>query len=65
MKTWVRFEQGGKQGFGTLDGDTITVYSGDMFDNPSPTGEKVSRAQVKLLPPCTPSKMIQIGRAHV
>ncbi len=58
MKTWVRFEQGGKQGFGTLDGDTIAVHSGNMFDNPSPTGEKVSRAQVKLLTPCTPSKMI-------
>ena len=58
MQTWVRYEQGGKTGFGTLDGETISVYSGDMFNNPTPTGEKVQRAQVKLLTPCTPSKMI-------
>ncbi|MBS1170929.1 MAG: Ureidoglycolate lyase [Burkholderiaceae bacterium] len=58
MQTWVRYEQGGKTGFGTLEGDTISVYSGDMFNNPTATGEKISRAQVKLLTPCTPSKMI-------
>ncbi len=58
MKKWVRFEQGGKQGFGTLDGDTITVHSGNMFDNPAPTSEKVNLSQVKLLTPCTPGKMI-------
>lgn len=58
MKTWVRFNQGGKEGFGTLDGDTISVYRGNMFENPEPTGEKVNRADVKLLTPCVPSKMI-------
>lgn len=58
MKKWVRFDQGGKQAFGTLDGDMIAVHSGDMFDNPTPTGEKVGLSQVKLLTPCTPSKMI-------
>ena len=58
MQTWVRYEQGGKTGFGTLDGDTISVYSGDMFNNPTPTGEKVQRAEVKLLTPCAPSKML-------
>lgn len=58
MKTWVRFNQGGKEGFGTLDGDTISVYRGNMFENPEPTGEKVNRADVKLLTPCVPTKMI-------
>ncbi len=58
MNKWVRFDQGGKQGFGTLDGDTITVHSGNMFDNPKPAGDKVSLSKVKLLTPCTPSKMI-------
>jgi len=58
MKKWVRFEQAGKQAFGTLDGDTIAVYSGNMFDNPTPTGDKVNLSAVKLLTPCTPSKMI-------
>ncbi|RJX33569.1 MAG: FAA hydrolase family protein [Oxalobacter sp.] len=58
MKTWVRFDQGGKQGFGTLEGDTITVHTGNMFDKPTPTGETLKRAQVKLLTPCVPTKMI-------
>ena len=58
MQTWVRYESGGKTGFGTLDGETISVYSGDMFSNPTPTGDKVSLAQVKLLTPCVPGKML-------
>ena len=58
MKTWVRFEQAGKQAFGTLEGDTITVHTGNMFDNPTATSEKVKLSQVKLLTPCVPSKMI-------
>lgn len=58
MKNWVRYSQGGKEGFGTLEGDTISVYRGNMFENPEPTGEKVDRADVKLLPPCVPTKMI-------
>lgn len=58
MKTWVRFKQGDAVKFGTLEGDTISVYSGDMFDNPKATGETVKRADVKLMTPCSPSKMV-------
>ena len=29
-----------------------------MFDNPKATGETVKRADVKLMTPCSPSKMI-------
>ena len=29
MAKWIRFEQGGKTGFGTLEGDTIAVHTGD------------------------------------
>ena len=58
MTTWVRYEDGGKMGFGTLEGDVISVYSGDMFDSPTPTGETVNRSAVKLLTPCDPGKMV-------
>ena len=58
MKTWVRFQQGDAVKFGTLEGDTISVYNGNMFDNPQPAGESVKLADVKLLTPCSPSKMI-------
>ena len=56
--TWVRFKQGDAVKFGTLEGDTIAVYSGDMFNNPQATGESVKLADVKLMTPCSPSKMI-------
>ena len=48
MKTWVRFQQGDAVKFGTLEGDTISVYNGNMFDNPQPTGESVKLADVTL-----------------
>src|SRR4051794_25322406 len=31
MAKWIRFEQGGKTGFGTLEGETIAVHTGDLF----------------------------------
>jgi len=55
---WVRFDAGGSHGFGTLDGDTITVHDGDMFDGARATGETVSLSNAALLIPCVPSKMI-------
>ena len=38
MAKWIRFEQGGKTGFGTLEGDTIAVHEGDMFAGAKPSG---------------------------
>lgn len=58
MTKWMRFEQDGKQGFGTLEGDTITVHAGDMFAGAKPTGETLKLSSVRLLTPCEPSKMI-------
>jgi 2-keto-4-pentenoate hydratase/2-oxohepta-3-ene-1,7-dioic acid hydratase in catechol pathway len=58
MAHWIRFETGGKQGFGTLDGDTVTEWDGDMFRDPQPTGLHHAYARVRLLPPCQPAKMI-------
>jgi len=55
---WLRFEHSGKPGFGTLDGDTITAFEGDMFGSPTPTGQNVALRDVRLLPPTEPSKMV-------
>jgi len=55
---WIRFERQGRTGFGTLDGETIRVHDGDMFDDPEPTRATVPLADVEVLTPCTPSKMI-------
>lgn len=58
MNTWVRFNHGGKESFGTLDRDLIHIYQGNMFDAPTSTGETVKLSDVKLLTPCVPSKMV-------
>ncbi len=58
MAHWIRYEKGGQTGFGTLDGDTISVHSGDMFAGAKPTGEKVKLADVTVLTPCDASKMV-------
>lgn len=34
MALWVRFEQDGAEGFGTLDGGSVAVHAGDMFAGP-------------------------------
>jgi 2-keto-4-pentenoate hydratase/2-oxohepta-3-ene-1,7-dioic acid hydratase in catechol pathway len=60
MAYWIRFEHGGRTGFGTLEDDTITVHRGDMFASPVATGDKLSLNSVKLLTPCVPSKMVAL-----
>ena len=58
MTLWVRFSKRGQVGFGTLEGETIHVHAGAMFDAPVPTAETVALAEVALLRPCQPSKML-------
>ncbi len=58
MTQWIRYERNGSAEFGTLLDGTIAVHSGDMFGAAKPTGEKVKLSAVRVLTPCTPSKMI-------
>jgi len=58
MARWVRFDAEGQQGFGTLEGDTIIEWQGDMFAGARMTSRCFGLAQVRLLPPCQPTKMI-------
>ncbi len=58
MAKWIRFEQAGKPGIGTLEGDTIAVHTGDMFAGAKPTGQTLKLSDVQILTPCDPSKMI-------
>jgi 2-keto-4-pentenoate hydratase/2-oxohepta-3-ene-1,7-dioic acid hydratase in catechol pathway len=55
---WLRFVHNGRPGFGTLDGDTIIGFEGDMFGSPTATGGKVALRDVTLLPPTEPTKMV-------
>ena len=58
MAHWICFENGGKTGFGTVEGETIAVHSGDMFAAAKPTGETLKLSDVRVSTPCQPSKMI-------
>lgn len=58
MLRWIRFRYEEHLGFGTIDGDTIAVYEGDMFENATATDTRLRRDEVSLATPCDPRKMI-------
>ncbi len=58
MTKWIRFENDGKTGFGTIEGDSIAVHSGDMFAGAKPSGQTLMLSDVRILTPCDPSKMV-------
>jgi 2-keto-4-pentenoate hydratase/2-oxohepta-3-ene-1,7-dioic acid hydratase in catechol pathway len=57
---WLRGRHAGRELFGRLDGSDVAIHSGDLFDSPSPTGERVPLAGLEWLTPCRPSKMIAL-----
>lgn len=65
---YVRYGYQGRTGYGVLDGETIRELSGNFLESPRATGVTVRRADVKLLAPVTPSKVIAVGlnyRSHL
>ena len=60
MSNWIRFTENNKELFGTLNGSDITVYEGNLFDNPTETDLKLKIEDVTLTNPCQPSKMIAL-----
>jgi len=60
MAHWIRFEHQGRAGFGVVENDSIRVHTGDMFGGAQPTGAIVSLAEVEVLTPTQPSKMVAL-----
>ena len=60
LKQWLRFEYEGKVGFGILAEGMINVHQGNMFDNPTPTGERIPQSKTQSLIPVVPSKMVAL-----
>jgi 2-keto-4-pentenoate hydratase/2-oxohepta-3-ene-1,7-dioic acid hydratase in catechol pathway len=58
---YVRYAAGNATVYGILEGETIRELSGDLFDAPRPTGRTVRRADVRLLAPVEPGKVIAVG----
>ena len=60
MANWITFTYKNQTNIGVLDGDTVELFNGDMFNNPTTTGHKLSVDDIKLLNPCNPSKIIAL-----
>jgi 2-keto-4-pentenoate hydratase/2-oxohepta-3-ene-1,7-dioic acid hydratase in catechol pathway len=58
---YVRYSQGGTTSLGILEGDAIRELRGDLFSHPQPTGRRVALADVRLLAPVVPGKVIAVG----
>ncbi len=57
---WARIEKDGRAVFGVVEGDKLTVHSGDMFAGAAATGETLDLAGAQWLTPCVPSKMLAL-----
>jgi 2-keto-4-pentenoate hydratase/2-oxohepta-3-ene-1,7-dioic acid hydratase in catechol pathway len=57
---WVRFRHHAKIGFGQLTSLGISVYDGEMFYDPRPTGQTLALDDVELLAPTQPTKIIAL-----
>jgi 2-keto-4-pentenoate hydratase/2-oxohepta-3-ene-1,7-dioic acid hydratase in catechol pathway len=59
--SFVRYYHAGRSSYGQLDGNTVRELKGHLFDNPTPTGTMLKLADVRLLAPVEPSKIIAVG----
>jgi 2-keto-4-pentenoate hydratase/2-oxohepta-3-ene-1,7-dioic acid hydratase in catechol pathway len=62
---WVRFEHQGQAGFGTLNGEAVAVHSGDVFGTALPTGQTLALADVRLLAPVRPGKILALWNNYL
>jgi 2-keto-4-pentenoate hydratase/2-oxohepta-3-ene-1,7-dioic acid hydratase in catechol pathway len=58
---YVRFSYQNAVAYGVLEGETIRELKGALFATPAFTGRKMRLAEVRLLAPCEPSKVIAVG----
>jgi 2-keto-4-pentenoate hydratase/2-oxohepta-3-ene-1,7-dioic acid hydratase in catechol pathway len=58
IERWLRFHYQGSTGFGTVEGGKIRVFEGDMFDRPEATSATLQLAEVKVLMPVVPGKVL-------
>lgn len=65
---FARFRAGGKTAYGTVEGNRIRTVTGDPFGTWEPTETTHAVAEVELLVPVVPTKVLAVGinyRSHV
>ena len=60
----VRFRHGDRIATGFLSGQEVRVLRGTFFEDPVPSGEDVHLADVRLLAPVIPSKVLAVARNY-
>jgi 2-keto-4-pentenoate hydratase/2-oxohepta-3-ene-1,7-dioic acid hydratase in catechol pathway len=60
IERWLRFHYQDAIGFGTLEGEKIRVYEGNMFKDPQPTHITMMLNEVKLLMPAVPGQVLAL-----
>jgi 2-keto-4-pentenoate hydratase/2-oxohepta-3-ene-1,7-dioic acid hydratase in catechol pathway len=61
----VRFRVDARISTGSVEGEIVRPLRGTFFEDPVPTGEEIPLAQVRLLSPVLPSKVVAVGRNYV
>jgi len=59
-----RFDHKGKTGCGRIHGGVVEVFRGELLENREPAGITLPLADVRLLAPLLPGKIIGIGRNY-
>ena len=57
---WVRFLDDGSERFGTLEGERVRIWHGNMFQYPTRGDRTLELAEVRLLTPVQPTKVIAL-----
>lgn len=57
---WVRFLQDGQVRFGTLEGERVRLWHGNMFEYPERGDRTIALKDVRLLTPVQPTKVIAL-----
>jgi len=60
MPSWVRFNWKDQTRLGLLEGDSISVCTNELFDEPAPSGETVNLSEVELLAPYLPNSILAL-----
>src|SRR5688500_8971977 len=61
----IRYERNGQVRYGYLEGDTVGEVSGDIFGEFVRGGAVAPLAEVRLLAPCQPSKIIAVSNNYM
>jgi len=60
MTHWIRYSAAGAEAFGTLEGGRVAEHRGELFGAKAPTGRTLALADVRLLAPCAPTKVVAL-----